>query len=70
MMARKLITILCVLCGTPAIAAPKQLYGKSVVVAWSETIESKAAGETIVRNHAVGRTLGIYINDTDARLDW
>jgi hypothetical protein len=45
-----------------AASAPKELYGKSVVVSWSENVESKSTGETVMQSYVQARTLSIYVS--------
>jgi hypothetical protein len=65
-MVKKLCAFLCMGLGVPATAhgasAPKELYGKSVVVSWSENLESKHLGESQMEYHMVSHVLSIYIS--------
>jgi hypothetical protein len=64
-MMKQLIVFLFALLGAPAIAhaAPEELYGKSVVVSWSENVESKSTGETVMQSSVQARTLSIYVSN-------
>jgi len=52
-------------------SAPKELYGKSITVAWSENIESNNTGQRVIQNHMEAHTLSVYVSNagrTFARL--
>jgi hypothetical protein len=43
-------------------SAPKELYGKSITVAWSETFTHRFEFDRQVRNGGTSRTMNIYIS--------
>lgn len=46
----------------PAIAAPSQIYGKSVVVSWNEDRQQRVNGEEIVRNVSRSAQFSVYVS--------
>jgi len=46
-----------------ALAAPAQLYGKSVVITWSEERQQKIVGEETMRNVSRSAEFSVYISD-------
>ena len=44
-------------------AAPKELYGKSVSITWTETREQRPAGEENWRQVSGSQTLNLYVSD-------
>lgn len=51
------------LLSAPACAAPAQLYGKSVVVAWNEERQQKLPGEETLHNVVRNAEFSVYISD-------
>ena len=51
------------LLSAPACAAPAQLYGKSVVVTWSEERQQKIVGEENLRSVSRSAEFSVYISD-------
>ena len=47
----------------PARAAPAQLYGKSVIVSWSEERQQKIVGEESLRNVVRSAEFSVYISE-------
>ena len=47
----------------PAFAAPAQLYGKSVIVSWSEERQQKIVGEENLRSVSRSAEFSVYISD-------
>ena len=48
----------------PAVAAPRELYGKSVVVSWSESRVESAPGSSEKRQVTVSQSLSVYVSST------
>jgi hypothetical protein len=43
-------------------SAPKELYGKSITVQWSESIVGSVGGEQSTRNWLIPRLMNIYVS--------
>ena len=52
------------LLGSAARAAPSQLYGKSVVVTWTEEREQRVNGEAMTRNVGRNGSFSVYLSST------
>jgi hypothetical protein len=50
------------LVSTAAMAAPKELYGKSVVISWTESLVSRQVGETAFQTHTRAGGLSVYVS--------
>jgi len=50
------------LLGNAAIAAPSQLYGKSVVVSWTEEREQRVNGDPTIRNVGRSGSFSVYLS--------
>jgi hypothetical protein len=48
----------------PAVAAPRELYGKSVVVSWSENRVESARGSSEKRQVTASQSLSVYVSST------
>jgi hypothetical protein len=67
MITRASFTLNClisVLAVVPAMAAPGELYGKSVVVSWSENREESARGSSEKRQLTASQSLSVYVSST------
>ena len=52
------------LCGSTAQASPSQLYGKSVVVSWTEEREQRVNGEQTTRNVGRSGSFSVYLSSS------
>jgi hypothetical protein len=48
---------------TPAIAAPQQLYGKSVVISWREDRQQRVGGDDQIRPVGVSAEMRVYVSE-------
>jgi hypothetical protein len=59
-----ILGVVVLLCFSAAvIAAPAQLYGKSIVVSWTETMTLRRVGEQAFRTESIQAMSKIYISD-------
>ena len=56
------LTLLTASAAAHAGSAPKELYGKSIIVTWTESRSGKSASEQIMRNLGMSGRLSIYIS--------
>ena len=56
------LTAIAALVCTAAMAAPKELYGKSIVISWSEDRVQRQVGETAFQSRSIAGGLSVYVS--------
>jgi hypothetical protein len=56
------LTAIAALVSSAAMAAPKELYGKSIVISWSEDRVQRQVGETAFQSRLIAGGLSVYVS--------